>query len=538
MILPPSFQRGGKGRRYLPALAVASVLLVMVSLAWALAAGADSTPSRFQHFVGRLHPLTVHLPIGFLFLAVMLEGAALWRPLRRLRHAVPFVLVLGAASAVMAVLAGYLLAATGGYGGPTVLWHKRMGIAVAVASTSAVALWLSNRLRPSQLLRMAYTGSLLASAGFLMAAGHLGGNLARGPEFLTEYMPAPLQAAFRLLPGEAQASAPTVARVDEAEIYRHLAQPILQARCVSCHGPNAQKGGLRLDSLEAMIKGGDTGPAIVPGRSAESEMVRRIWLPEGHEEVMPPRGKKPLTVLEAELIRWWIDEGASTTKTVGEAKPTPSVQVLLEQLAGPPAQRVAPVLRNKIAPADSTAVAKARAGGLAIRPIAAGSNFLRAQCAVTVKECGLQHIRLLLPFAQQLAAVNLADAAIGDAELAEVARFPNLIRLHLEGTRVTDAGMAHLRTMRNLEYLNLHGTAVGDSGLAQLGGLKNLRSLFLWQSAVTPSGVDRLHAQLPKLRADVGISPAKADSIRAEAKADSIRTAAQKAARKAAKKAK
>ena len=79
------------------ALAVAFVLLGMMLLASALAAGADRSPSRFQHFVGRLHPLTVHLPIGFLLLAVTLEGGALWRPLRRLRHAVPFVLVLGAA---------------------------------------------------------------------------------------------------------------------------------------------------------------------------------------------------------------------------------------------------------------------------------------------------------------------------------------------------------------------------------------------------------------------------------------------------------
>lgn len=530
-MLPPTFRRDGKGRRSLPALAVALVLGVLVLLALALASGADDTPSRFQQFVGRLHPLAVHLPIGFLLLAVALEGAALWPPLRRLRHAIPFVLVLGAASAVMAVLAGYLLAATGGYDGPTVLWHKRMGIAVAVASVIAVGLWHANRLRPSTLLRTAYTGSLLASAGFLMIAGHLGGSLTHGPEFLTEYMPAPLQAAFRLLPGEAQA-APTLARIDEAEIYRHLAQPVLQARCVACHGPNAQKGGLRLDSVGTMLEGGEDGPALVPGRSAESEMVRRIWLPAGHDEVMPPRGKKPLTALEAELIRWWIDEGASTTKTVGEAKPTPSVQVLLEQLAGPPAQRVAPVLRTNIAAADSTALAKARAGGLSLRPIAAGSNFLRARCAATEKECGIAHIQLLLPLAPQLATLNLSDAAIGDAELAEVARFPNLIRLHLERTRVTDAGMAHVGTMRNLEYLNLHGTTVGDSGLVQLAGLQHLRSLFLWQTAATPAGVGRLRAQLPKLRADLGISPAKADSIRAEARADSIRTAAQKAAKK------
>ena len=526
-MLPPSFRRGGKSQRYLPALAVALVLLGMVLLASALAVGADNTPSRFQHFVGRLHPLTVHLPIGFLLLAVMVEGAALWRPLLRLRHAVPFVLVLGAASAVIAVLAGYLLAATGGYDGPTVLWHKRLGIGVALAAVSAVALWHSHRLRPSRPLRVAYTGSLLASAALLMAAGHLGGNLSRGPEFLTEYMPAPLQAAFRLIPGEAQA-APPFARMGEAEIYKHLAQPVLQLHCVSCHGPQQQKGGLRLDSLASMVKGGETGPGLVPGRAAESEMVRRIWLPRSHEEAMPPRGKKPLTALEAELIRWWIDEGASTTKTVGEAKPTPSVQVLLEQLSGPPEQRVSPVLRLKIAAADSTALAKARAGGLAIRPVAVGSNFLRAQCQATVTACGREHIRLLLPFAPQIAILNLADGAIGDAEMADVARFPNLVRLHLERTPVTDGDIARVRTLQHLEYLNLHGTKVGDGGLMHLAGLKNLRSLYLWQSAATPAGVDRLRAGLPKVRVDLGISPAQADSIRARAKADSVRVAAEK----------
>ena len=526
-MLPPSFRRGGRNQRYLPALAAAFVLVGMMLLASALAAGADDTPSRFQHFLGRLHPLVVHLPIGFLLLAVILEGGALWRPLRRLRHAVPFVLVLGAASAVIAVLAGYLLAATGGYGGATVLWHERLGIGVAVAAVSAVALWHSHRLRPSKPLRIAYASSLLASAALLVAAGHLGGNLAHGPEFLTEYMPAPLQATFRMItPGEARA-APTFARIDEAQIYEHLVEPVFQARCVSCHGPQQQKGGLRLDSLATMVKGGESGPALVAGHSARSEMVRRIWLPQDHEEAMPPRGRRPLTALEAELIRWWIDEGASTTKTVGEAKPTPSVQMLLEQLAGPPEQRVSPVLRTRIAAADSTALAKARVGGLSIRPIAAGSNFLRAGCVATVKACGGEHVRLLLPFAQQIAILNLADGAIGDAEMADVARFPNLVRLRLDGTRVTDAGMAHVRTLQHLEYLNLHGTRVGDAGLTHLAGLRNLRALYLWQSAATPAGVERLQAALPKVRVDLGISQAQADSIRAQAKTDSARGTAE-----------
>src|SRR5687767_7059172 len=152
-------------------------------------------------------------------------------------------------------------------------------------------------------------------------------------------MPAPLQAAFRMIPGELRAGA-TFAGMVEAEVYQDLVAAVVVARCLSWHGPQEQKGGLRLDSLATMVKGGESGPALVRGHSARSEMVRRIWLPQDHEEVMPPRGRRPLTALEAELIRWWIDEGASTTKTVGEAKPTPSVQMLLEQLAGPPEQRV------------------------------------------------------------------------------------------------------------------------------------------------------------------------------------------------------
>ena len=61
-----------------------------------------------------------------------------------------------------------------------------------------------------------------------------------------------------------------------------------------------------------------------------------------------------------------------------------------------------------------------------------------------------------------------------------------------------------------------------------LAGLKNLRALYLWQSAATPAGVERLRAELPKVRADLGISQAEADSIRAQAKTDSARRTAEK----------
>ncbi|MEQ2010492.1 MAG: c-type cytochrome domain-containing protein, partial [Limisphaerales bacterium] len=92
--------------------------------------------------------------------------------------------------------------------------------------------------------------------------------------------------------------------------------PILQRSCFECHDARLQKGKLRLDSrVEASKKPG----TIVPGKSAQSELVRRISLPKGHDDVMPSRGE-PLSKSQTDLIKTWIDQGASWPETGPVAK--------------------------------------------------------------------------------------------------------------------------------------------------------------------------------------------------------------------------
>ncbi|MGP0062141.1 MAG: DUF1553 domain-containing protein [Isosphaeraceae bacterium] len=89
---------------------------------------------------------------------------------------------------------------------------------------------------------------------------------------------------------------------EAVEFFETRVRPILAERCVNCHGPKKQSGGLRLDSREAMIKGGDTGPAVVPARAEESLIVQAVSY--RHDELkMPPKGKLPDTDV-AFLIRW------------------------------------------------------------------------------------------------------------------------------------------------------------------------------------------------------------------------------------------
>ncbi|MEK6236950.1 MAG: c-type cytochrome [Planctomycetales bacterium] len=91
--------------------------------------------------------------------------------------------------------------------------------------------------------------------------------------------------------------------------YLRDVKPILKARCRDCHGGAKQESGLRLDSAEGVLQGGDSGPAVVPGESEKSLLMEMITRDD--EYGMPPKGE-PLTDKQIETLRRWIDQGAET----------------------------------------------------------------------------------------------------------------------------------------------------------------------------------------------------------------------------------
>lgn len=84
--------------------------------------------------------------------------------------------------------------------------------------------------------------------------------------------------------------------------------PILRESCFDCHGPERQKGKLRLDSAEAILAGSEQGPVLVAGQPAESKLYTLTTLPPDHEDSMPAKGD-PLTKEQTELLRLWILQG-------------------------------------------------------------------------------------------------------------------------------------------------------------------------------------------------------------------------------------
>ena len=84
---------------------------------------------------------------------------------------------------------------------------------------------------------------------------------------------------------------------------------ILAHNCYSCHNATKTKGGLRLDKKEFIFKGGENGPILIAGNPAKSEIIRRIKLPDSHDDAMPSKGKR-LTKNEIEILEYWIKLGA------------------------------------------------------------------------------------------------------------------------------------------------------------------------------------------------------------------------------------
>jgi mono/diheme cytochrome c family protein len=273
-------------------------------------------------------------------------------------------------------------------------------------------------------------------------------------------------------------------------------KPIFEKSCIECHGPEKQKGKLRLDSPEAALKGGQDGPVIVPKDAAGSDLYRRITLPKEADDVMPNKGDL-LTKQQTDLIRDWINQGAAWSES-SAAKQTVAPAAASVQRESPTVS--APELPKDFKPTaeEEKAIAKLAEGGLTVRPIALSVPWREADFGLqgtNVTDAAIAPLRNIT----SLVEVNLARTKVTDAGLESIGSLPHLQRLHLELTAVTDAGLAKLTGLSNLVYLNLYGTAVTDAGLEHLKGMKYLRKLYLFESKVTAAGVADLKKALPGL---------------------------------------
>jgi uncharacterized membrane protein len=464
---------------------------------------------------GRLHPLVLHLPIGLVAAAFVLELLALRG--RATRPAQGPLLVLAALAAIFTAGSGWVLAHEDGYDGAVTERHERLGIAVAVATTLAALLF--RRAERSSLLTALYRVALAIAFALLVPAGHLGSVLTHGEDWLDgprrRVPPVVPVAATNGASGNADGAPSSGVSEPEPEpppapdTYASVIEPILAAYCTNCHGSGKHKGELRMHTREGLLAGGESGAVLVPGDAAASLLLTRVEFALEHEDHMPPEGKPQPSADELTALRAWIVAGAPFEGHVelgvevappaprGAEEPAPE-----EASAGAPAE--APKAQRPVEPPAELLLAL-DAAFVHHERLAPGAPTLwidTAAIALTLDQTAFE--RLIVPLGPWIGELSLARAPLADDALAPIAAFPALTRLDLRATKVSAAGQARLAGHATLRELVLAQTALDDGAVTTLTSLPALARVTLWKAGLSAEALARLRAERPTLVVQAG----------------------------------
>lgn len=502
----------------------------MVAMPIVAGESTENSLNQWGHFLGRLHPVVLHLPIGMFTLLLILEFGKLFRKNKGSSTLVP--LFFTAASSVVAVIFGFLLhhGRPGEYDADLVESHQWWGIGFAGATVAALILksWIEVAGGAGN---WTYLLTLLSVGGVMTVASHDGGSLTHGKTFLTDEAPNEVRRVLNLIPGNEPL--PLLEEDDDSEsldgteseseieiipfneqvVYEQIIHPIFVQKCISCHGEEKQKGRLRMDSYEALVEGGKEGSALTPGDADDSNLVFRIHLPEDDDEHMPPEGKPQIEAHELVLLEWWINNGASPTAKSGELEVSEQVIKAVNQLV-PPELREAQRKAEEAAEAqqlNDRNAATAQVELLAKEFPAAisfetGSSSDLVFTAVNHRnDFGDEELGRLAPVINQVVSLDLSGTKVSDEGIKILENAANLETIKLSGTEISDQSIPILVSILNLKSLNLYDTAVTNEGVSELSVMPNLRRIYLWQTQVDEQGAETLRAQMPNTEVVLGL---------------------------------
>lgn len=417
--------------------------------------------------IGHLHPLILHLPIGFGVLLLALFGIK--KQLLSFEVLAESLLLLTAIFSTMTAIFGLFLAKEGGYETSALDWHQWSGVAVSFV----YFVWILAR-------RNLLVGAALGFIA-LIFAGHTGASITHGEDYL-------------------RFGSKAVEITAETVVFNDIVQPILKAKCESCHNDQKTKGALKMNSIANLMKGGKHGAIWKAGDALNSHLIQRIKLPMNAKEHMPPLGKAQLTSDEITILTLWVKEGASFEQKLGQY--SLDFQKLVQ-----PAALTTSSKEYDFSAASESEIASVNTPYCTVYPIAYESPALQADFYVAAK-FDPKTLSDLTQVSEQLVGLQLSKMPITNESLGLLSKFVNLEKLNLNFTSIDDAGLSQLAGLNHLEQLSISGTKIGLSGISKLlPKLPALKEIHLWNTGLSAANFAGLQKQFPKIKFDAGYLP-------------------------------
>jgi hypothetical protein len=384
--------------------------------------------------LGKSHLLWVHLPIGFIFLALVLTLLKRKNPEAPYLILLPLIWRLATLAAIFSVFSGLLLSEN--QEGTNLFFHQYAGIFLTVGLISYLIF------KNEFLL-------IFISILFVITI-HLGASLTHGEDYLfTE-------------------KRKVITQLNEVELYEDAIVPIFKAKCFSCHKPGKMKGDLDLTNYEKI---GD-----------KEELVRRTHLPKSHKEFMPANGKAPLSKEQLAVLSYWVEIGAPKTKRLAQLQLNSKRKSMFESFFK---LNENPLLSLNVKPAKYEHLAK---NGFLIYPIYRQSALLEVK--YTGK--GKPDLKLLQEIKKQVVWLDLSNTGLRNEDLKIVGQLENLFKLNLSKNDISNPGIMDLGELKNLTEINLYETEVNTAALNHLMKLPKIQRIYLWETKLPPYYLDSI----------------------------------------------
>lgn len=421
-------------------------------------------------FFGRFHSLIVHLPVGFIFLVTFFElyygffKKKLNYKLATLSWFFCFV------SSLFSSISGYLLSSRGHYIDENLFVHKIFGfILVGVSLLS----WIG---RTSFIkFKLTFRNKSILNFGVLILlsiTGHLGGNLTHGSKYLTEFLPIQIKNSVAINQNIEK-------NIDSIYIYKDLVSPIFESKCISCHNSEIKRGELDMSSLVSLIKGGNSGKIVDKKNPRQSELFKRITLPQDNIKFMPSDGE-PTSFYEKNLILWWIENLSESDQLIKPSEVSDEMMYVFNHLYALDFEQKTWDKRLKLKKLEDF-----KEIGLSNFEIKFISNQQKYISVKYLKEnISDSDFENLKEISDHIVYFDIYNGQIDDSMIKNLLNFKNLVKLNLKYNSITDDGIKLISGLENLEVLNLIGTSVTKNSLDSFEAFKNLKRIYLWESGI------------------------------------------------------
>jgi len=391
--------------------------------------------------LGKSHLLWVHLPIGFIFLALVLTLLKWKNPEAPYFILLPLIWRLATLAAIFSVLSGLLLSEN--QEGTNLLFHQYAGIFLTMGLITYL-IFKKN--------------FILIFIGILFVITiHLGASLTHGEDYL-----------FKKKKKE-------ITQLNEVELFEDAIVPIFKAKCYSCHKPGKRKGDLDLTSYEGI---GD-----------KKELVRRTQLPKSHKEFMPANGKAPLSKEQLAILSYWVEIGAPKTKRLAQLQLDAKRKAIFESFFK---LNENPLLSLNVKPAKYEHLAK---NGFLIQPI------YRQSALLEVKYTGKRkpELKSLQEIKKQVVWLDLSNSGLRDEDLNIVGQLENLFKLNLSKNDISNQGITALGKLKHLKEINLYETKVSSDALNHILQMPNIDKIYVWETKIPTNYLDSIAKMKPAI---------------------------------------